>query len=55
LWRFTQTSLLVDGYRLGVIAIFPDLKKQTAKTEAVHSTIIGLTEKIESLPGFRLV
>ena len=45
-----DAPVIVDGYRLSVIAIFPDLKKQTAKTEAVHSNIIGLTEKVGPLP-----
>lgn len=39
----------VDGYRVGVIVLFPDLEKQTAQSGAVYSNMIGLKEKIESL------
>ena len=42
-------SLPLEGYRLGVIVIYPDLKKHTAKTEAVQSNIIALTEKVGPL------
>ena len=42
-------SLPLEGYRLGVIMIFPDLKKQTATTEAVHSSVIRLTETVGPL------
>lgn len=38
-----------DGYRVSVIVLFPDLKKQRAKTAAVSSSIIALTEKLTSL------
>jgi hypothetical protein len=41
--------LPLDGYRLGVIVIFPDLKKQSAKTDAVHSNPIGLTTEVGPL------
>lgn len=44
-----QKSLPVDGYRLGVIAIYPDLKKQTAKTEIVYSKVIALIQKVAPL------
>lgn len=39
----------VDGFRVGVIAIYPDMEKQSAKTEAAYSNIYGLTEKVEPL------
>ena len=42
-------SLPLDGFRVGVIALFPDMKKQGAKTEIVYSNIIGLKEKIKPL------
>ncbi|MGC1242892.1 MAG: hypothetical protein WA874_14985, partial [Chryseosolibacter sp.] len=40
---------LVDGFRVGVIALFPDLKKESAKTEAVYSNIIPLTKNLAPL------
>ncbi|MEX2235131.1 MAG: hypothetical protein WD824_23410 [Cyclobacteriaceae bacterium] len=38
-------SLTLDGYRFGVIAIFPGLENNGAKTEAVYSDILALTGK----------
>lgn len=42
-------SLPLEGYRLRVIVIFPYLEKHTAKTDAVESSIIGLTETVGPL------
>ena len=42
-------SLPIDGFRVGVIVIYPDLEKQSAKTEAAYSNIMPLTEKVEPL------
>lgn len=42
-------SLDLDGYRVTVIVVFPDFKKQRAKTEALSSSIIPLKEKLTSL------
>jgi hypothetical protein len=44
-----EDSLPLDGYRLQVIVIYPDLKNQTSKTDAVESTAIALTEKVGPL------
>jgi hypothetical protein len=41
--HFTQTPF-VDGYRIGVIAIFPDVKDAKARTAAVYSEIMPVTE-----------
>ena len=40
-------ALQVDGFRVGVIVMFPDLEKQSAKTEAVYFDIMSLKEKVE--------
>jgi hypothetical protein len=40
-----KRSKFIDGYRLGVIAIFPDALKNKAKSTAVYSDIIPLEEK----------
>lgn len=42
-------SLTVDGYRFGVIAIFPGLENNGAKTEAVYSDIIERTGNVVPL------
>ena len=39
---------LIDGYRIGVIVLFPDLQKHSAKTERAQSDTIALKE-VESL------
>lgn len=46
---FPKSLPLVDGFRVGVIAIFPNPKKENAKTEAVYSNIIPLTENVAPL------
>lgn len=40
-------ALQIDGFRMGVIVMFPDLEKQSAKTEAIYSGIMSLKEKVE--------
>jgi hypothetical protein len=37
-------SKYVDGYRLTVIAVFPDLKKKSAKTVSITSNIVRLQD-----------
>ena len=44
-----EDSLPLEGYRLSVIMIYPNLKKRSAKTDAVESSVIALTEKIGPL------
>lgn len=44
-----DSSLSVDGYQFGVIAIFPDLENSKAKTEVVYSDIIELTGNVAPL------
>lgn len=46
--RFNKSSF-IDGYRLSVIGIFPDLKKETAKSEVVNSPISRLTGEVTPL------
>jgi hypothetical protein len=43
-------ALQIDGFRMGVIVMFPDLEKQSAKTEAVYSDIMSLKGKVEPFP-----
>jgi hypothetical protein len=38
-------SLSIDGYRIGVIGIFPDQKKKSAHTTAVYSKVMELKGK----------
>jgi len=45
--RFKVKS--INGYRLTVIGIFPDLKKKTSKTLAVESSVLKLTGVIDPL------
>lgn len=40
---------LVDGYRITVIGIFPDLKRRTAKTEVAYSKMLVLSGKPAAL------
>ena len=42
-------KLPMDGYRLKVIAIFPDLQSQTSTTEAVESNVIDLHASVGPL------
>lgn len=44
-WRpdFRETPF-IDGYRMGVIAIFPDVKDKSARTAAAYSEIMPVTE-----------
>ena len=42
-------SLPVDGYRLGVVVIYPDIKKHSAKTDSVQSNTIALSETVGPL------
>jgi len=42
-------SRFIDGYRFGVIAIFPDASKNKAKSTAVYSEILPLEEKISPM------
>lgn len=42
-------SLPLEGYRLSVIMIYPNLKKRSAKTDAVESNVTPLSEKIGPL------
>lgn len=46
-----DNALSIDGFRLGVIVLFPDLEKQSAKTDAVYSDIISLKEKVVPFPA----
>jgi hypothetical protein len=46
--RFNRSSF-IDGYRLSVICIFPDLKKKTSKSVAAHSKIMALTGNVSPL------
>jgi len=39
----------INGYRFTVIGIFPDLKKQTARTMAIESNVISLSGIIKPL------
>lgn len=43
-------SLEPDGYRVGVVVLFPDLDKQSAPSAAVYSDIMALTEKVGPVP-----
>ncbi|HTE30055.1 MAG TPA: hypothetical protein VK666_06760 [Chryseolinea sp.] len=40
-----KKSKYIDGYRISVIGIFPDLKKGKVKSEEVFSDVIALTAK----------
>ena len=42
-------SLAVDGFRVGIIVVYPDMETQSATTEVAYSKIMGLTEKVEPL------
>jgi hypothetical protein len=42
-------SKFIDGYRFGVIAIFPDASKHKSKSAAVYSDIIPSEEKISPM------
>jgi|SRR5688500_7380349 len=43
---FRKKSLR-DGYQLGVIGVFPDLKKKSAKVVSEYSNVISLSGKVE--------
>jgi hypothetical protein len=38
-----KKSKYVDGYRLTIIGVFPDMKKKRSKTESMSSSIVRLT------------
>ena len=42
-------SKFIDGYRFGVIAIFPDALKNKAKSTAMYSEILPLEERISPM------
>jgi hypothetical protein len=42
-------SKFIDGYRLGVIGIFPDAVKNKAKSTAIYTEIMRLKEKVSPL------
>ena len=39
-------SRFIDGYKVTVIGVFPDLEKNTAKTVAVESEVVGMTGRV---------
>ena len=45
-----RRAVVDDGFRVGVIVMFPDLEKQSVKTEAVYFDIMSLKEKVEPVP-----